>query len=318
MLVDRRFYQKVYGAQIRASYKYGTKFSNSIQTNGTLLSKKWIRFLRQRHFDIGVSYDGPNSNIHRGQSTATISGLELCRKLKYPTGCICVITADTGDFVELYNHQKTLVKSFKISPCMKVGTQDHGIEVQKYIDQLICLFEHWLLDREGIAVKPLTDFVRGVLGTYYCRECTNVGCLGKFIDIDSTGMVRVCAHVSAKSFEMGNLVSYSSISEIFSNANFSNLVKRMIAKRGACKQSCQYYSFCQGGCCVETYLSEQNKQTYSCEVIHGVFPYISARVHEIFEEHDNLGKYNPVFVELVEEAVCKNPIFFLNNCKEGV
>ena len=51
------FYQKALALQRR--YANGRQVDNCIQTNGTLLTDEWCRFLRDNNFLVGISIDGP-------------------------------------------------------------------------------------------------------------------------------------------------------------------------------------------------------------------------------------------------------------------
>ncbi|MFW5960175.1 MAG: radical SAM protein, partial [Chitinivibrionales bacterium] len=55
------FFEKAIEYQSR--YSKGKGILNTLQTNGTLLNKEWVKFLRNNSFLVGVSIDGPE-HIH--------------------------------------------------------------------------------------------------------------------------------------------------------------------------------------------------------------------------------------------------------------
>jgi uncharacterized protein len=64
--------------------------TNSLQTNGTLLTEKWCRFLKKHHFMVGISIDGPKE-VHdlyrrdrkgKGTFDRVMRGLKLLQKHK--------------------------------------------------------------------------------------------------------------------------------------------------------------------------------------------------------------------------------------------
>ena len=59
------FYEKALALQRR--YAHGRQIDNCLQTNGTLLTDEWCRFLRDNHFLVGISIDGPQAlhDAHR-------------------------------------------------------------------------------------------------------------------------------------------------------------------------------------------------------------------------------------------------------------
>ena len=56
LLRDIGFYRKALALQ--RAYGRGMRIANSIQTNGTLLTDEWCRFLKENNFLVGISIDG--------------------------------------------------------------------------------------------------------------------------------------------------------------------------------------------------------------------------------------------------------------------
>ena len=55
------FYRKA--MHLQQKYADGKIIHNSLQTNGTLITREWAEFFKQYHFLIGISIDGP-ADIH--------------------------------------------------------------------------------------------------------------------------------------------------------------------------------------------------------------------------------------------------------------
>ncbi len=310
LLVDRQFYRKVYLTQLKASRQYGTKFSNSIQTNGTLLNRQWINFFKTLRFGVGISFDGYNNNLHRGCSEQTIHGIKLCQKKNIPFGCISVITPENLDLIRLYTYLSKELKldALKFTPCFKTASSNYTLNVFQYIEELKKLFDFWLYDTNKVELKPITDYVRGILDIYNPKECIHVGCLGRFLDIDSTGGIRICSHTMEEKFILGNIENYNSITEIFNGDNFNEILEMMIEQRQKCMKECELFRFCQGGCCSNVYRQQKEHDIdFSCMVYKNIIPYISSKIKKILENNENLSQYNPMFLEIIKEAICQNP-----------
>jgi len=58
LMASLSFYENVL-VQQKKTFKTERRFSNIIQTNGTLLNEENISFLTDKHFGVGVSLDGP-------------------------------------------------------------------------------------------------------------------------------------------------------------------------------------------------------------------------------------------------------------------
>src|SRR3984957_16084723 len=61
-LLGLDFYRKVVAFEKKHA-KPGQKIQNDLQTNGTLLDDEWCAFLKENHFLVGLSIDGPRE-IH--------------------------------------------------------------------------------------------------------------------------------------------------------------------------------------------------------------------------------------------------------------
>ena len=68
-LLGLNFYKKA--VELQKKYANGKRISNSLQTNGTLLTEEWFPFLAENNFLVGLSLDGPeeihdNYRVDRG------------------------------------------------------------------------------------------------------------------------------------------------------------------------------------------------------------------------------------------------------------
>jgi uncharacterized protein len=78
--------------------------TNSLQTNGTLLTDKWCRFLKKHNFMVGISLDGPK-DIHdryrrerKGNGTfgQVMRGLRLLQEHKVEYNVLACVARDTA------------------------------------------------------------------------------------------------------------------------------------------------------------------------------------------------------------------------------
>lgn len=170
------------------------------------------------------------------------------------------------------------------------------------------LFNKWILDKDNIQVSPLVDYVSDILGVYQKRECTNGKCLGRFLDISSTGFVRICSHSSEKKYELGYIDQFSSLAEIFNSEAFNAVVKEMIVKNQWCKKNCELFQFCKGGCCV----SRIANNAFYCDYLKDLYPEIEKRVRKIISDNENLQEYNKQFKNCVWDSLSQKPDLLIN------
>ena len=64
------FFRKAMALQ--RQYAAGREISNCLQTNGTLLTSEWCRFLRENQWLVGISIDGPQ--MFHDEYRHTVSG----------------------------------------------------------------------------------------------------------------------------------------------------------------------------------------------------------------------------------------------------
>jgi uncharacterized protein len=97
LLAGVEFFERVLSMQAR--YCGGRKFVNSLQTNGTLIDRVWIDFMKRHNFQIGISWDGPmdTSRIAMdGKLTRddVWKNIELCLEENLRLGIITVATQE--------------------------------------------------------------------------------------------------------------------------------------------------------------------------------------------------------------------------------
>lgn len=96
---------------LQRKYSDGRRFSNALQTNGTLLNDDWCRFLAEHEFLVGISIDGPE-NLHDrfrtcrsggGSFEDVMRGVELLKKhgVNFNT-LTCVHRANEGKGKDVY------------------------------------------------------------------------------------------------------------------------------------------------------------------------------------------------------------------------
>lgn len=308
LMVGMRFYKKVLAIQKQYSLRYGTIYHNSIQTNGTLINKRWISFFKRHQISLGISFDGLNNDVYRSEGSKTIEAFKLCKSLNYKVGCLVVVNKENIDLINQYNFLKQYVTSIRFNPCFETNNIAYKISAKEYAENMLDLFCKWALDKDNIQVSPLVDYVSDVLGVYQRRECINGKCLGKFLDISSAGVVRICSHSSEKKYELGYIDQFSSLTEIFNCESFNGVVKEMIVRNKGCKENCELYRFCQGGCCV----SRIANNSFNCEYLKELYPEIKKRVKRIISDNKNLQGYNKQFRNCVWDSISQKPDLLIN------
>lgn len=313
LLVGIEYYKKVLRCQRITSRRYGTNFKNNFQTNGTLLTRRWIKFFKRNNISIGISFDGTTNDCHREKKEDVLAAFTLCKKEKFPVGCIAVINKENSNLIEQYNYIKEYAASVKFSPCFSNDARTYNISAEQYAKELLELFEYWREDSDGIPVKPLGNFICSALNVYTRRECSDGMCLGNFLDIDANGVARVCSHSSQEEYLIGKINDFSSLTELFNTDSFNTIVKKMIEKHKECRSKCEFFGICMGGCCINSLTNN----SFMCDVLRMVYPKVQLCINNIIKKQDNLIKYNTSIRQIFYEALSKNPAVFTFNDKHN-
>ncbi|MBF1533403.1 MAG: radical SAM protein, partial [Prevotella salivae] len=107
------FYQKAVALQQK--YARGRRIDNALQTNGTLLTDEWCRFLKANNWLVGISIDGP-AEFHdryrrdkRGEPSfeKVMNGIRLLQKHGVEWNAMAVVNRYNAD------HPKAFYDFFK-------------------------------------------------------------------------------------------------------------------------------------------------------------------------------------------------------------
>jgi uncharacterized protein len=102
---------------LQEKYAAGKTVTNTIQTNGTLLTDAWCRFFKKHGFLVGLSIDGPQKLHDRyrvkgnGQPTfhTVMSGLAMLKKYKVSFNTLTVVNDHNSRYpIEVYRFLKRI------------------------------------------------------------------------------------------------------------------------------------------------------------------------------------------------------------------
>lgn len=301
--VGANYFRKCTDLTITSANKYGVKLSQTIQTNGTLLTEDFVKILKEASISIGISYDGPINQITRNSTTKLCETNKLLSANGINFGTIAVISGlNVLELIPLYEHMKQLKKDFQMNPYIntsKNAPSDLAMSFECYLEQMRSLYLYWLQDETcNITVDP---FMRMIRDSYVGRSslCTRSSCLRNWFCLNVDGTLSPCDRDFPEEFCYGNVKDYSDIREIYNSSGYKNLITKAIIRRNKCKKECDVYSLCEGGCnnnaLFETGI--ENNGGFSCIVTKGLLHLVRDSV----EEYEMFGETpivrNPVLLE---------------------
>ncbi|MBI4602727.1 MAG: radical SAM protein [Planctomycetes bacterium] len=292
LLAGIPFYEHVLRTQ-RALARDGYCARNSLQTNGTLLTDRWIEFLRDNGFGVGSSVDGLRE-IHdsrrrdrNAQPTydTVVGNVLRARERGLLIGVICVIQRDMIQEVErIYESFKGLGIPFTMSPV----TPNHGpsaemqpLTPEEYAEVLIRLFDVWFDDPDPtITVNPPHSVLQGILYgglPLYCSA--DDSCFSKFVSFLPDGSVYPCNRFAGEPrFKLGN-ITREPLEVILQGEPRRALLARTKETLDPCS-SCDSNKMCRGGCAHHAYAFHGDiyRPDYYCRAFFKAFSHYRGRL----------------------------------------
>jgi len=273
------------------------KYTNSIQTNGTLLTRDRISSLYDLRFKIGISIDGPRG-IHdtartdakgRGSFDQVKRSLDMLKEFVVPFGVIATISRCNVDRAEdLYSFCKELRVPLKLSPLYISGNAVKNIDSLKitpeeYARFLLRLSDLWMNDPEPAGVINLESFLQKVIANdQYAGPCTFIGdCHRRFLAMGPSGDLYPCGmYQGFGRYKYGNIFQ-TSISDISRTGAWSDLQNRSAALEKQCGQ-CAVKAWCNGGCSFHSLAAfgRVDQRDYFCKAYRQVIPALVDMVHD--------------------------------------
>jgi uncharacterized protein len=301
-LMGLDFYKDV----VELQKKYGSNMvvSNSLQTNGILLDEKWVEFLKEYSFLVGLSIDGPRE-IHDSYRVdqggkPTHQKVEKVAKMLLNSGvevnALSVVTEKSSKNAKLlYNYLKDLgFKFMQFIPIMEMDPNnpkevaDFSVTAHSYGKFLCDLFDVWVNDfvngKPEISIRLFETFAAIYLG-HEALECTFQKECGKYITVEHNGTIYSCDFFVEDTWLLGSLDNEKSLEKILNSRKQTLFgeVKRKLDKR--CLK-CKWLKFCYGGCPKDRLRNPATKRFNPfCESIKMFFEHADNQFIEIIKQY---------------------------------
>ena len=262
-LMGLSFFQKAVEFQQR--FGRGQIVDNGLQTNGLLIDKKWVEFLKAYNFLVGLSIDGPE-NVHdryrttRGGSGSwsKVSGAaRLLLDSGVDTNAVTVVNDHSVDYPEdIYRSHKDMGFDYmQFIPCIEPDPTDpsraapFSVSPEKYGRFLIALFDLWRADFRNGAPTTSVRYFDSLLHLYLGRqanECALHKRCGDYVVVEHNGDVYSCDFYVDPEWRLGN-VHQGRLVDMLNAPRQARFGGRKEAVASQCR-SCRYLAICRGGC----------------------------------------------------------------------
>lgn len=260
LLAGLDFYKKAIDLQQKYAPKH-VKISNSLQTNGTLLTPAWCRFLKQHNFIIGVSLDGPKE-IHdryrldkkgqQGSYNAVLKGIRLLQEFDIEFNILTVVhDAVANQAQTIYEHFIQLgVKFIQFQPLMTEGSaleHQFTLTAPNWGKFLTDIYLHWKSQRHVGNVHVMNiEHVYSQYFTHVSQTCVHSERCGTNLVMEAQGQIFACDHQINSNHHIGNILEQTPLSELVLNSIELPFGQNKSTRREC--QSCTVKAVCQGGC----------------------------------------------------------------------
>lgn len=289
------FYRRA--VELQRKHANGKIISNALQTNGTLITEDWARFLHDEGWLVGVSIDGPQEFHDEYRRTAqggpswvkVRKGIDLLNRFSVEWNAMAVVNDYNGDYpIDFYRFfrddlQCRYLQFTPIVERMADGSPaPFNVGSRQWGEFLCAIFDEWVAHEDvgemfvQIFDATLANWVGVVPGV-----CTLAHSCGHAGVMEWNGDVYSCDHFVFPQYKLGNLhdrhlaeMMYSPQQEAFGRMKYESL-------SDTCRQ-CPWLFACHGECPKNRILPDG--RNYLCEGYCLFFEHVAPWMDEMSEK----------------------------------
>lgn len=286
--------------------------TNSLQTNGTLLTDEWCAFLKKHNFLVGISIDGPKEVHDRyrtdragnGSFDRAMNGLGLLKKHGVEYNVLACVARETARApLEVYKFFKDRgVEFIQFSPVVERMSNTRGNEPRlrlagpaslrkaetnrdvagwsvvpgQYGEFLIAIYEDWVRHDVGKVFVMNFEWALNAWIGNPSPVCVHADRCGHSVVIEHNGDVYACDHCVFPEFRLGNIMADRLPAMIERSVRSGFGRSKETALPRWCLE-CDVLKACRGGCpkhrFMNTYYGEPGLN-YLCEGYKTFFTHI--------------------------------------------
>lgn len=290
LLIEPDYYKRILDAQHNAFDPVKVPFTNSIQTNLTILNDGILALFKSLFTNIGVSLDlfGDQRVTIAGRPTERIVLKNMQRLIdeQIRFGCITVLSTATAPYVEdIFHFFESIHTSFRFLPVYRTGYEHQqdklaltDLEIVAALKRAVDL---WLISDTNIQVRPIQDYITNVV--WYLDDVERRYYYDKIKDevvyiVNTDGSLFSVADAPYPEVCHGNIFR-DTLSSLKQSEGYLNAVKAASQRMENTCSQCQYYGICSGYFMGEATPEQRYKDVdgrLKCGVVKPVQEYIEA------------------------------------------
>ena len=213
LLKPQAFYE--HALELQQKYARGRHIDNCLQTNGTLLTDEWCRFLADNHFLVGISIDGPQAlhdayrQTRRGGASwhDVMRGIGLLQRHGVEWNAMATVNAVNVEHpVAFYEFFRQIGCEFlQFTPVVEPEKPDCSITAEQWGRFLCGVYDEWVRRDVGRVFVQLFDATLA----NWCGEppgvCSMSATCGQAAVMEADGTVYSCDHFVRAEHRLGNI-----------------------------------------------------------------------------------------------------------------
>nr|MBC7245359.1 anaerobic sulfatase maturase [Chloroflexota bacterium] len=277
--------------------KPGMRVCNTLQTNGTTLTREWCRFFREHNFLIGVSLDGPrelHDAYRRDKRDAptfdrVMNGLALLKQYGVEFNILAAVhAANAAHPLEVYRFLRDEVgaKFIQFIPIVarmnaldgqeNVRVTGYSVGGRQYGDFLIAIFDEWIRQDIGRVSVQIFDVALAAWLGEQPGLCVFGKTCGMAMALEHNGDLYACDHFVEPTHLLGNIQRVPLLEMVGSERQWQfGQAKRTTLPRYC--RGCKVRFVCNGGCPKDRFIRTPDGEpglNYLCEGFKAFFAYI--------------------------------------------
>lgn len=313
------FYQRAMELQQR--YAAGRTISNCIQTNGTLITEEWARFLHDNHWLVGVSIDGPQEFHDEFRRTPqgkpswsrVMQGIQLLNKYQVEWNAMAVVNDYNADYpLDFYRFFRDELgcRYLQFTPIVeRVHTHADGRHLAHVRDEgefaladfsvtpeqwgrFLCeIFDEWVRKDVGEMYVQLFDATLANWVGVTPGVCSMARDCGHAAVMEFNGDVYSCDHFVFPEYKLGNIRRKTLVEMMYSPEQmaFGDMKQKSLPQQ--CRQ-CEWLFACNGECPKNRFartLDGESGLNYLCQGYRRFFQHVAPYM-DFMKDELNAGR----------------------------
>ena len=268
------FYRRA--LELQRKYAGGRAIDNCLQTNGTLVTDDWARFLHDNHFLVGVSIDGPQrlhdayrkSRMGRPSWRGVMQGIDLLNRHGVEWNAMAVANKLTAENpLEFYHFFKQIGCRFlQFTPVVEryyrhpdgrhlaaptdgavAQLTDFSITPGAWGEFCCTIFDEWVRHDVGETFVQLFDATLANWMGMTPGVCSLAETCGHATALEHNGDLYACDHYVFPEFKLGNIrhTPLSTLTKLPALKQFGQNKRDLLTRE--CRE-CTYRFACHGEC----------------------------------------------------------------------